>query len=257
MKSYILVVAFCTLGVLAQDSFESQSVRFILKIYDECANSEGFSPCLKKKAVTFLDRVARMDKLPLMDGVSLVKSKDAIQEPQIAENEIEENLPRSLEGQDEALNNLLSDRVTNLLGSRTIEISMPNISEMIEEGRKGGGGGGGGGGKGGGGKMKDMMGGMMMAIAAKMAALIPIAIAGLFLLAGKALITAKIALLISGIIALKKLFAAKQHGGSHHGGGWSSGGGGGGGGWQSSGGGWDKRSIEAAQQLAYKPYKQA
>lgn len=91
-----------------------------------------------------------------------------------------------------------------------------------------------------------------MGIAAKIAALIPIAIAGLFLLAGKALITAKIALLISGIIALKKLFASKNSGGGGHGG-WQSGGGGGG--WQSSGGGWDKRSLDA-QKLAYKAYNQ-
>lgn len=91
----------------------------------------------------------------------------------------------------------------------------------------------------------------MMGLAAKMAALIPIAIAGLFLLAGKALITAKIALLISGIIALKKLFASKGGSGGGGHGGWQSGGGGGG--WQSSGGGWDKRSLDA-QKLAYKAY---
>lgn len=86
-----------------------------------------------------------------------------------------------------------------------------------------------------------------MGIAAKMAALVPVAIAGLFLLAGKALITAKIALLISGIIALKKLLAKKEHGGG-------GGGGHGHGGWQSSGGGWDKRSFDEAQKLAYKGY---
>lgn len=102
--------------------------------------------------------------------------------------------------------------------------------------------------------MKGMMGGLMMGMAAKMAALIPVAIAGLYLLAGKALITAKIALLLSGIIAIKKLFAAKQGGGgSHTGNGWQSSGHGSG--WQSSGGGgWDKRSIENAHHLAYNTY---
>lgn len=119
-------------------------------------------------------------------------------------------------------------------------------------GRKGGKGGGGG--KGG---MKGMMGHMMMGLAAKLMALIPVAIAGLFLLAGKALITAKIALLISGIIAIKKLFAAKKNGGG--GGGashisWQPSGGGAPGGWQSGGGsGWDKRSLET-QKLAYNAY---
>lgn len=98
--------------------------------------------------------------------------------------------------------------------------------------------------------MKKMMGMMMMGIAAKMAGFIPLALAGLFLLAGKALIIAKIALLISGILAIKKLM--NKQGGSS--GGHGGGGHGGGGGWQSSGGGWDKRSYEEAQKMAYKAY---
>lgn len=103
------------------------------------------------------------------------------------------------------------------------------------------------------GKMKKMMGMMMMGFAMKMAALVPVAIAGLYLLAGKALIVSKIALLLAGIIGLKKLLSSKQGSG---GGGWSSGGGSGSG-WQSSGGhgsgGWDRRSNEA-QNLAYNAY---
>lgn len=102
--------------------------------------------------------------------------------------------------------------------------------------------------------MKGMMHGMMMGVAGKMMAMVPVAIAGLFLLAGKALITAKIALLIAGIIALKKLVAAKNSGG-HSSSVWVGGGGGGhgGGGWN-SGGGWDKRSLGESQELAYKAY---
>lgn len=42
------------------------------------------------------------------------------------------------------------------------------------------------------GKMKKMMGMMMMGAAMKMAAMIPLAIAGLFVLAGKALIISKV-----------------------------------------------------------------
>lgn len=89
------------------------------------------------------------------------------------------------------------------------------------------------------------MGMMMMGFMMKMAAMIPVAIAGLYLLAGKALIVSKIALLLAGIIGLKKLLASKQGGGG--GGGWSSGqsqgwsqGSGGG-----HGGGWDKRSLDS------------
>lgn len=93
----------------------------------------------------------------------------------------------------------------------------------------------------------------MMGFAMKMAALVPVAIAGLYLLAGKALIVSKIALLLAGIIGIKKLLSSKQGGGG--GGGWSSGGSSGG--WQSSGhggsGGWDRRSNEA-QNIAYNAY---
>lgn len=108
--------------------------------------------------------------------------------------------------------------------------------------------------------MKKMMGMMMMGFAMKMAAMVPVAIAGLYLLAGKALIISKIALLLAGIIGIKKLLSSKQSSGGS--GGWSSGGGASGG-WQSSGGGgasgghggggWDRRSIEA-QSLAYNGY---
>lgn len=98
--------------------------------------------------------------------------------------------------------------------------------------------------------MKKMMGMMMAGFAMKMAAMVPIAIAGLFLLAGKALITAKIALLLAGIIGLKKLLSQKGGGGHEsHSSGWSSGGGG--------SGGWDRRSFEdeeSAQNLAYRGY---
>lgn len=129
-------------------------------------------------------------------------------------------------------------------------VSKTHLCSLFSGRRRGGGGGGGKGG------MKGMMGQMMMGIAAKMVGLIPIAIAGLFLLAGKALITAKIALMIAGIIAIKKLFAAKKNGGGGGGGhgGWQPSGGGAAGPWQSGGGGgWDKRSIES-QNLAYSSY---
>ncbi|XP_056635944.1 uncharacterized protein LOC130444689 [Diorhabda sublineata] len=258
MRKLVLVLFF-VIGAYAQDNFENTGVRLALKIYDDCTKAEGFSACLKKKAITFLDRISRMDKLNLADGVTVQKVPDAsIEGPAVTEDQLDNTLPRASDAKDAALTKMLLDKASRFVSSRSIEVALPKIqaADLIEEGRKKGGGG-----MGGKGGMKGMMGGMMMGIAAKMAALIPIAIAGLFLLAGKALITAKIALLLSGIIALKKIFAAKQggSGGGHGGSGWQSGGGhggsGGGGGWQSSGGGWDKRSYNEGANLAYNAYK--
>ena len=89
-----------------------------------------------------------------------------------------------------------------------------------------------------------MMAGFMM----KLLSMVPVAIAGLYILAGKALIVSKIALLLAGIIGLKKIVAQKQSGGQS---GWPQGGGGGGSGWE--------RSIDSPndqQNLAYRAHSQ-
>lgn len=107
-----------------------------------------------------------------------------------------------------------------------------------------------------------MMGMMMMGFAMKMAAMVPVAIALLYVLAGKALIISKIALLLAGIIGIKKLLSSKQSGGGggsstgwqssgSGGGGWQNSGGGGGGGGGS--GGWDRRSSDV-HNIVYKGY---
>lgn len=89
---------------------------------------------------------------------------------------------------------------------------------LCSSGRKKGGLGGGHGGGGGGhkgGHKGGMMGMMMMGLGMKMAALVPLIIGKLFLMASKALIISKIALVLALILALKKILASKQ-GHSHH-----------------------------------------
>ncbi|KAG7190699.1 hypothetical protein KM043_006777 [Ampulex compressa] len=131
-------------------------------------------------------------------------------------SDLETTLGRTTGGnREEFLNEALFDRAAALMNSFNVQIRLPKTSagelkRSIEEGR---------------GKMKKMMGMMMMGMAMKMAALVPIAMGVLFLLAGKALIISKIALVLSLIIGLKKLLSQKQ---SHdHHSGWQQGGGGG------------------------------
>lgn len=127
------------------------------------------------------------------------------------------------------------------------------------------------------------MGPLMMAMALKAAALLPLALGAIALIAGKALLVGKIALVISAIIGLKKLLGSQQkhvtyevvahphHSSSHvvsheesgHGGGFSAGGGGGGGdyggGYSSGGGGsghgWARSLPQDAQELAYRAHR--
>ncbi|CAH1111151.1 unnamed protein product [Psylliodes chrysocephalus] len=272
MRQIVLVLFFISCAY-AQDDFGSTGVRVAIKIYDDCSKSNDFMRCLKMKAVTLIERFGRMDSLALANGVVVMRTPDAPKdEPELTEEQIDQTLERSSDAKDATLNKLLMEKISHFIGSRSIQVTLPKISvsKLIEEGRKGDfdfGFGGHGHEKKGKGKGKKkghdkggLMKGMMMSIAAKMIGQIPLFIFGLLILAKKALISAKIALLISGIIALSKLLASKRSGGGGgHGGGGSTiveygaGGGwqqgGGGGGWQygGGGGGWDR-----AQNLAYK-----
>ncbi|KOC70940.1 hypothetical protein WH47_04926 [Habropoda laboriosa] len=219
-KCVLFLLACCvachaSTGTKDEDTLMDRGFRAMYRVYEDCQHRNiAISPCLKKKAIAFFERLGRMRLLPLSDSFELVRTSDEM--PKSSASELEASLGRTVSSKDEILNEILFDRVASLLNSFNIQIRLPRTSpgelkRGMEEGR---------------GKMKKMMGMMMMGMAMKMAALIPIALGVLFLLAGKALIISKIALVLSLIIGLKKLLSQKQ---SHdHGG------------WQQGGGGWDR-----------------
>ncbi|XP_057340903.1 uncharacterized protein LOC130677977 [Microplitis mediator] len=264
MKPYLQCVIFSVLlalvlGSTADDMAFERGYRSLYRVYEECQQRNGgLSPCFKKKAIAFFERLGRIDNIPITENLELVRvSNDNATISKLNNPSDLDNLGRSGASREEILNEILLDRVANLMNGFNVQISLPKtntveLKRSMEEGR---------------GKMKKMMGMMMTGMAMKMAAMVPIAMGVLFMLAGKALIISKIALVLSMIIGLKKLLSQKQGGDSH--GGWQSGGGGGG------GGGWDRsikdvhhssldlQNVEStdsnyAQNLAYsgqKPYQ--
>ncbi|XP_055850379.1 uncharacterized protein LOC129914954 [Episyrphus balteatus] len=234
-------------------TYQNAGMRTVLRVYDECSKSEGgFVPCLKKKTVSFIDRISIIDAITVADGIKVVRLPDAPIPRPVSENELESILPRSIDDRDTKLTTMLIDRLSRFFNGHSMQVNFPKLTSEeigrgLEEGR---------------GKMKKMMGMMMMGMAMKMMGMIPLAMGALYILAGKALIISKIALLLAGIIGLKKLMSGRGGNGGGGGGssGWSSGGGGGGGGWSSGGGGsagWDRRSLNEAQELAYRGYSKA
>ncbi|XP_067619148.1 uncharacterized protein Osi12 [Eurosta solidaginis] len=225
--------------------------RTILRIYDECSRSEvGFVPCLKKKAISFIDRISHIDAITVADGVKLVRlpingaaavASASPTQPLYSDNDVDASVSRSSDDRDTKLTNMLIERLSYFFNGHTIQVNFPKltadeIGRGLEEGR---------------GKMKKMMSMMMMGMAMKMVGMIPVAMGMLYMMAGKALIISKIALLLAGMMGLKKLMSGRGGGGGGNSG-WASGGGGGG--W-SSGGGYDRRSLdEEAHELAYRGY---
>lgn len=135
MKLIVLTFATCFLSALAQDSSENAGVRIAFKIFEDCAAADAFSSCLKNKAITIMDRLGRMDKFSIADGITIIRSSDVPNDGTVNENHLENSLPRSADTKNDDLNAVLLEKMSKLIGSRTIEITMPKFSfEDIEEG---------------------------------------------------------------------------------------------------------------------------
>ncbi|XP_059050558.1 uncharacterized protein LOC131845508 [Achroia grisella] len=231
----------------------------------DCLRKDSTS-CLKYKFFSFVDKMlGQKDSFALSDGVTVVRATDV---------PTENGAPRSLDPVSrlkryfethslrvEVKGSDVIDAVSS--AGRALEDTVTSIADddASEEGR---------------GKKKKaakMLGPLIAALAMKMMALIPLAIGAIALIAGKALLIGKLALVLSAIIGLKKLLSQQKHvtyevvahphhSSSHvssHDYGGTSGYGGDSGGYSSSGsggsshGGWG-RSIEA-QSLAYSAQK--
>lgn len=138
---YLCVFVFIALAgavSASEDSFENAGVRVALKLYEDCTKSDGFAPCLKKKALTFLDRLGRMQKLSLADGVTVTRVQNDTLEPPISEEQLEKSLPRGADAQDQVLNSMLLDKVSRVLSTRSIQVTLPKFSASdfsMEEGK--------------------------------------------------------------------------------------------------------------------------
>lgn len=134
-KVIILTVTLVLLGQAKGDL----GMKYITKIYEDCQHADGLVPCLKKKAILFFDRAARMQNIPVFPGVDIVKASGP-EVPAISENDIDANLPRGLKSKDETLSTMLWDKIASFANSRTVQFSLPKMSgeelnKGVEEGK--------------------------------------------------------------------------------------------------------------------------
>ncbi|XP_018372115.1 PREDICTED: uncharacterized protein LOC108766997 [Trachymyrmex cornetzi] len=194
-------------------------LRSVYQVYKECSGAE-LSPCLKLKLLSAIDRVSRTAQLNVADGVTLVQDESTTNEsePEKSMQEIEASLPRALEDKEDALNSMIFDKIAKFFQSHTLKLKLPNVEEfqrsLTEEGRK----------------KKGKMGGLLAIPLLIGGTLVPLALGALALLAGKALIVSKLALVLASIIGLKKLVSGSHEhghevvqvgGGGHGSGGWA------------------------------------
>ncbi|XP_050087563.1 uncharacterized protein LOC126572363 [Anopheles aquasalis] len=185
-------------------------------IYKECLSSDSMS-CVKYKLFSFIDRVmAKRSVIALSEGVTMVKT------PEAAAATENGGAPRSLTG-DESLEQLILSRVQSFLSTYTIKVdlkgadivnavtstgrALEDVSENLLENEEEGAGEARGKKK----KAAKILGPLLLAVALKAAALLPLLLGAIALIAGKALLIGKIALVLSAIIGLKKLLSQEKH----------------------------------------------
>ncbi|XP_004926119.1 uncharacterized protein LOC101741805 [Bombyx mori] len=180
------------LAVAAVTADTLTSFKILDKISGQCGKypSKDILTCFKFQAAKFVDRAARLESLPIADGVTLVRRPEA-----------ERAFPSSSPEGD--LNSLSSDQVDKYLQDATSKLMQTHrvviapqtfgedVGRSINEAR---------------GKLKKMMGPIIAGLAIK-GGFVAIAFQAIALIAGKALLIGKIALLLSAIIGLKKLVA--------------------------------------------------
>ncbi|XP_031624570.1 uncharacterized protein LOC116341565 [Contarinia nasturtii] len=182
-------------------------------IYSDCLRKDSVS-CVKYKLFSFVDKMLdQRDTFALTEGVTVIKT-----------DKPDGGAPRALTG-DESIESLIFSRVQNFLQSHTVKVELKgadvvnavsstgraledvsdnifgsedSINEVNEaRGKKK--------------KAAKILGPLLLALGLKAAALLPLVLGAIALIAGKALLVGKIALVLSAIIGLKKLLSQEKH----------------------------------------------
>ncbi|XP_039451165.1 uncharacterized protein LOC120430146 [Culex pipiens pallens] len=194
MKQF--VVLFAVLAVAAAAPSETDGLlSSALKFVKDCGD-KSMVLCVKERALQYVDNV--QGNIEVTEGITLVETE----KPTTGRSLNEVDLPAEPEARESEIDSLLVDRAARFLGSHTLQFSVPkeSIADMqrsLDEarGKKK--------------KVKKLLLPLLLLFKLKAAALLPLAIGFLALIAFKALIVGKIALILSAIIGLKKLFDKK------------------------------------------------
>ncbi|XP_022827557.1 uncharacterized protein LOC111357194 isoform X2 [Spodoptera litura] len=202
MYKYIVLITVAS-AVALPNPGDDGAVDKVRGIKKDCANGLLSPGCLKMGAITLLEKLNNKDEVSLIPGVSLVKDGSKTNYEAVAAD-----LARSLStDSDDRLDKSLLYHIGSFLDSHSVKLrllddnAVEEAKTAIAEGR-------GKGGMGLGGK-KGGMGGLLAMGMMMKGTLMSMGLGALALLAGKALMTAMMSLLLSAIIGIKSLSGGK------------------------------------------------
>ncbi|XP_064550762.1 uncharacterized protein Osi11 [Drosophila montana] len=204
----------------ATGSGENGLLRTVRHVWVQCAESEDIFWCCKLHGARLLGRALKVQQLSIVDGVNLVRRAGGAEETRTGRASIAEHQlnNRDLEHMSsKSLDALLLERFLNFLHSHQLQVNLPRLLKYGERNSQDwlqsllgyfvNGGDGDGQSESEGRKKKDdkkYLGPFIAAVLLK-TAILKMAYHSIAIVAGKALIVGKIALIISAIIGLKKL----------------------------------------------------
>jgi hypothetical protein len=196
--SCVVLIAF--VATASSASTTESAFRAMKKIYTVCEESDELFKCMKIQALKLTDRALKLPNIKITDGLSIIKKEDANLESRSMghtdfDSEKVTNLPSA------QVDEMIVERINKFMDSHQLSVNVPRLlnsaetPRLIEEGRK---------------KMKKYMGPFIAAMALK-GGILTMVYHSIAIVAGKALIIGKIALVISAIIGLKKLVTPEGH----------------------------------------------
>lgn len=197
--SCVVLVALVANTSVASSPAES-AFRAMKKIYNVCENSDEMFKCMKVQALKFTDRALKLSTIKITDGLSIIK-KDESESDSRSMNQVEFDNETVMDLPSAQVDDMIVERVNKFMDSHEVALNVPRLltsaetPRLVEEGRK---------------KMKKYMGPFMAALALK-GGILTMVYHSIAIVAGKALIIGKIALVISAIIGLKKLVTPEGH----------------------------------------------
>ncbi|XP_058793626.1 uncharacterized protein LOC131665618 [Phymastichus coffea] len=230
MKAIVILIATCLVGVALASPVEKISVveqqttttltdrakyeeELLRKLNVKCSQND-LSSCVMLKLVTYMNKLLKKASFELTDDIEIRKTSQATEEIVSFQSS-----GRSGHDDESDVFDLIASKVYAFVKSRSIKwrflpeddvvvsakedengslnlgLSIERSENAVQDGR---------------GK-KNNMGPLLAAAVLKIGLIGGLAFKGLALLVGKALLLSKIALLLAGIIGLKKLFSGQKH----------------------------------------------
>lgn len=105
--------------------------------FTQCQNEDDSLTCLKLRALRFVDRANLVSRIPMTDGLSLVRVESderSMDEDNEIIPEVDRQLPTDLEQRSEYLDELLSKRINRFFKLHQLEFGFPK--NVYEEGQQ-------------------------------------------------------------------------------------------------------------------------